>query len=42
VQPVAETAVHRQRKLDWEYRSDNVGFGQEMEKMLVPFVAKLQ
>lgn len=40
-QTVAENAVHRQRKLDWEFRSDAVAHGKQMEKMLVPFVAKM-
>ncbi len=41
-QAVAEKAVLRQRTLDWKLRTDPVGHGKEMEKMLYPFAAKMQ
>lgn len=40
--PVAESAVLRQRNVDWYHRSDPAGHGRAMMEQLYPFVAKVR
>ena len=40
--PVAESAVLRQRNVDWKNRSDPAGHAQAMMEQLYPFVAKVR
>jgi hypothetical protein len=35
----AETSVHRQRMLDWEFRENQAGYAFKMATMKFPFVA---
>ena len=38
---VAESAVLRQRNVDWKFRSDNAGHAKAMQEQLYPFVARI-